>query len=237
MITLYGFGPNFGLPDPSPFVIKTELHLKMAGLGYRCAPGALDTAPKGKLPFIDDDGIVVADSVFIRDYIEKTYGLDLDAGLDPERRALAWAVERMVEDNLYWMMMHARWTVDANFTKGPARFFDGVPEPMRETVSKQVRESVTLTLHGQGTGRHSIEEIGDLAGRSFAALAQILGDKPYLMGDRPCGADASVFGLVAGVLSPLFETPVREAAQAHDNLVAYRDRMMARYYPEFRAGA
>ena len=32
MITLYGFGPLFGLPDPSPFVLKTMTQLKMAGL-------------------------------------------------------------------------------------------------------------------------------------------------------------------------------------------------------------
>jgi hypothetical protein len=34
MITLKGFGPAFGLPDPSPFVTKVEMLLKMAGLPY-----------------------------------------------------------------------------------------------------------------------------------------------------------------------------------------------------------
>src|SRR5580692_4763877 len=32
MLTLYGFGPAFGLPDPSPFVMKSEVQLKMAGI-------------------------------------------------------------------------------------------------------------------------------------------------------------------------------------------------------------
>ena len=32
MITLYTFGPYFGLPDASPFVIKAMLLLKFAGL-------------------------------------------------------------------------------------------------------------------------------------------------------------------------------------------------------------
>jgi len=35
MITLYSFGPGFGLPDPSPFVTKAEVLLKMAELPYR----------------------------------------------------------------------------------------------------------------------------------------------------------------------------------------------------------
>ncbi|MGO8847493.1 MAG: hypothetical protein ACLQFI_19590 [Methylocella sp.] len=35
MITLYTFGPYFGLPDGSPFVTKTMLLLKFAGLPYQ----------------------------------------------------------------------------------------------------------------------------------------------------------------------------------------------------------
>ena len=31
MITLYGFGENFGLPEVSPYVTKTEVHLRRAG--------------------------------------------------------------------------------------------------------------------------------------------------------------------------------------------------------------
>jgi glutathione S-transferase len=233
MITLYAFGSNFGLPDPSPFVMKTEIHLKMAKLGYRREATGPQGAPKGKLPYIDDDGVLVADSVFIRAYLEKTYAVDFDAGLNDSQQALAWTVERMVEDHLYWLMVHARWTDDENFTKGPAHFFDKAPEALRETIRADRRQGMMGVLHGQGIGRHSIEEITDIAERSFASLSKLIGDKPYLTGQRPCGADASVFGLVAGVLSPLFETPVRRAAERHANLVDYRDRMMARYYPEY----
>jgi glutathione S-transferase len=233
MITLYTFGPNFGLPEASPFALKSEVQLKMAGLGYQLAFGGLPSAPKGKLPYLDDDGTVVADSVFIRDYVEKTYCVDLDAGLNAEQKAMAWAVERMVEDHLYWGLLHLRWAVQENFDRGPTHFFDALPEPTAGEVRQQARQRTIANLQAHGLGRHSPDEIADQAGRSLASLSAILGDKSYLMGDTPSGSDASVFGAVAGLLSPVFDSPIRRAAEMHPNLVAYRDRMMARYYPAF----
>lgn len=41
---------------PSPFVTKAEVLLKMAGLSYRTDITGLRKAPKGKLPYIEDDG-------------------------------------------------------------------------------------------------------------------------------------------------------------------------------------
>jgi hypothetical protein len=80
MITLYTFGPYFGLPDGSPFVIKAMLLLKFAGLEYSENRGGYGKAPKGKLPYINDGGLIVADSTFVRFHIEKKYGFDFDAG-------------------------------------------------------------------------------------------------------------------------------------------------------------
>jgi glutathione S-transferase len=235
MITLFSFGPAFGLPDPSPFVMKTEVQLKMAGLPYRQERAAPPAAPKGKVPFIDDNGVRIGDSTFIRANIEKAYGVDLDAGLSIEQRARAWAIERMLEDHLYFALIHVRWVNDANFAKGPAHFFDGVPEAMRAQLQSEARERVRGKLDGHGLGRHTDAEIIQLGARSIAALAVMLGDGPFLMGSEPSGSDATAFGMIASVLTPYFDTRLRDAALAHPNLVQYNERMMQRYYPEFIA--
>jgi glutathione S-transferase len=127
MITLYTFGPAFGLPDPSPFVIKAETLLKMSGLPYQTRTGELGNAPKGKLPYIEDDGELVADSTFIRWHLERKHRVDFDRGLDAEQRATAWAFEKMAEDHLYWALVDALWLDDTNFRKGPATFFARFP--------------------------------------------------------------------------------------------------------------
>jgi len=229
MIKFFGFGPAFGLPDPSPFVIKSEVQLKMAGVPYTFERAAPPAAPKGKIPYIQVGAHRLGDSTFIRSHIEKYHGFDFDKGLCTVERSLAWSMERMLEDHLYFAIVHMRWMDDENWQKGPIHFFDGAPEGVAEASRQRVREM----LHGQGIGRHSVEEVAELGDRSLGALSAFLGDKPYLMGDAACGADATAFAFTAATLTPFFSGELRKRAERHANLVAYRDRMMAQYYPDF----
>jgi glutathione S-transferase len=231
MIVLYGFGPLWGLPDPSPFVVKTAVQLKMSGLAFRTDKSRPPEAPKGKLPFIEDNGVRLGDSVFIREHLERKYGVDLDTGLDARQRALGWAVERVVEDHLYWATIYTRWAVKENFDKGPAIFFGDAPPQVLETARGRVLE----VLHGQGFGRHSLGEVAALAARSFAALDEILGDGPYLAGETVGGADATLYAGLGAILTPHFDTPVRDALLAHPGLVAYAEAMGTRFYPSAAA--
>jgi len=232
MITLFAFGPAFGLPDPSPFVMKADVLLKMAGLPYRVDLSGFSRAPKGKLPYIDDDGKIVADSTFIRRHLEQAHGIDFDRGLTAEQKAIAWAFEKMLEDHLYWAIVHARWMDDANFVKGPIDFFKKVPAPLRPVATRMIRRRVRNALHAHGLGRHSGEDIAYLGTRSVDSIAAFLDSKPFLMGNEPSGVDATMFAFVAGLLCPRFESPVRAAGERHDNLKRYVGRMTARYYAE-----
>ena len=233
MITLYTFGPAFGLPDPSPFVTKAEVLIKMSGLPYRTDTKGFRTAPKGKLPYIDDDGTIIADSTFIRMHLERKYRIDFDQGLSPAERGVAWAFEKMCEDHLYWAGLHARWMVDENFDKGPRKFFDQVAAPLRPLVVTMARRQFRRNLWEHGMGRHTRAEMDQLAARDIDAIADFLAEKPYLMAETPCGADATVFPFMAHALCPLFATAIRTCAEHKSNLVTYRDRLMAQYFPDF----
>jgi len=232
MITFYAFGPNFGLPDSSPFVTKAEVLLKMAKLPYEVDLKGFRKAPKGKLPYIKDDGELVADSTFIRRHLEKKHKVDFDRGLSAEQKAIAWAFEKMAEDHLYWAIVDARWTLDANFDKGPRKFFDVIPAPVRPLIVPMIRRQVRKNLYGHGMGRHSRSEIETIGAQDIDAIATYLGQKSFFMGSEPVGVDATVFAFAAGALCPVFDTPLRTAAERHENLRRYVGRMTARYYPE-----
>ena len=190
-------------------------------------------SPKGQLPFIVDDGQQIADSTFIRAHIERKYGFDFDAGLSREARAQAWAFERMIEHHMYWALVGARWVDPDNFARGPAHFFDGAPEDRRERLREDAQFRIAENYLLSGLGRHAPGDDVDLALRSIFALSVQLDEKPYLQGDVPCGLDATAFGALAGILTPFFDSRLRDRAEEFPNLAAYVDRMMLQYYPEF----
>ena len=233
MITLYCGGPNFGLPETSPYVTKTEIQLKVAGLVYRKEQAFAAQSPKGQLPFIDDDGELIGDSTFIRAHIEEKYGVDLDAGLNLFQRAQAWAIERMVENHFGWCVGHARFFIAENFDRGPAHFFDHVAEANRGAMRAAFVGRVRETFMAVGVLRHSAEEIELLGAKSLEALSMFLADKPYMMAERPTGVDAICFAMLAALTTPFFDSPLSRRAEALPNLGAYVDRMMARFYPTF----
>ncbi|WP_430913837.1 glutathione S-transferase family protein [Methylobacterium sp. sgz302541] len=231
-LTLYTFGPGMGLPDPSPFVMKADLLLKMSGLPYVTDTTGFRKAPKGKLPYLRDGDALIADSTLIRWHLEKRHGIDFDPGYSPAEIAVGWAVEKMLDEHVYWGMVDARWLDDANFDRGPRHFFGFAPAPLRPLICAMARRSVRGRLKAQGFGLHAKAEREALVIRSIDALSAILGDRPYLLGETVSGSDATVFAFVAGLLCPYCETPLREAVSGHANLVAYAQRMGARYYPD-----
>lgn len=232
MIVLHVFGPAFGLVDPSAFILKGHVLLRMAKLPYETVRADFKKAPKGKYPIIEDDGQIVPDSTLIRFHLEQKHGVNFDAGVSAEGAAIGWAFEKMCEDHLYWAIVHDRWMVDTNFDRGPRRIFDSAPAVIRPIIISMVRRKVRRDLWGQGNGRYSPEERLAIGGRCVQAMAERLSQYPFIGGDKPCGSDASVFGTVASLLSTFFDSPLSSEAQKHAALRAYHDRMMALYFPE-----
>ena len=109
MITLYQFASTWGIPNLGQFNVKVETYLRMVDLPYEVVATMPLKAPKGKLPFIEDDGEKIADSHFIVEYLKEKYGDRLDSHLITEQRAIMTAMQRLLEEHLYWIGMYARW--------------------------------------------------------------------------------------------------------------------------------
>jgi glutathione S-transferase len=234
MITLYGTLSAFGLPETSSFVSKARVLLKMADVPHQLAKGDFQKAPKGKIPYIDDAGQLLGDSTFIRWHLEQKYGVDFDKGLSAADKAVAWSFEKMADEHLYWAIVYARWMNPDNFAKVSKVIFADIPPLLRPVLIPVIKKKVRANIMGHGMGRHTADEVWRLAAADLKAISDQLGDKPWLMGKEPCGADAAVWSTVLGCLCPYFETPLRTATEQHPNLQAYAGRGLERWFPEFQ---
>ena len=118
-IVLWQMRPLWGLPNPSPFCMKVETWLRMAGLPYQARP--IEGSPQslsGKVPYIDrPDGSVLWDSSVIIDTLSRERGVDLDRGLSPTDRAIGTLLQRTFEEDLYFVVLYERWVDDANWPR------------------------------------------------------------------------------------------------------------------------
>ena len=108
MLKLYQFERTWGIPNLSPFCCKIETYLRMAGIEYNIKPALPMGAPKGKLPYISDQGKTLGDSRFIIEYLKSAYH-DLDSELTDEELALSTALQRLLEEHLFWVALYSRW--------------------------------------------------------------------------------------------------------------------------------
>ena len=103
---------------------------------------------------------------------------------------------------------------------------------MRDDIRRGLLEAVAGNVRAVGVGRHLREEVVWLGSLSLRSLDELLEDKAYLMRDsHPVGVDAAAFAVLAGILTPFFDSPLRREAESYPRLVDYAGRMMARFYP------
>jgi glutathione S-transferase len=235
MLTVYKFAPAWGLPDISPFVVKLETWLRLAGVPYETKPGDPRKAPKKKMPYIVDDAVTMGDTRFIIEHLTAKHGVQLDARLTPAQRAIATAFQSMLEEHLYWVVVYERWQLDENWARYTPTMRSiihgaGVPGLLVGAITSQARKGMVTQLFNQGTGRHTRAEIARVGEELVEAAAQQLGDGPYFFGAEPATIDASMYAFTTILLDAPFEGPVRTAGQKHANLRAYVDRMRAKYW-------
>ena len=137
----------------------------------------------------------------------------------------------MVDERTYWYGVYDRW-LGAGWPVISEAFFGATPSLLRPAFKAFAVRAVKKQLWKQGTGRHSADEVLEMAKRDIAALAAIVGDGPYVHGDKIRTIDTVVFSIVVNLTHVTVNTPMTQAARAHANLVAYAQRILDQYFPD-----
>lgn len=90
-------------------------------------------------------------------------------------------------------------------------------------LQARVPQAAPRARHGAPRGKEDLD-----------ALSAILGDKPYILGDRRSSFDACVFGFLGVTIYVEGDNPLFVHAASLENLVRYTERMRLELFPETR---
>lgn len=231
-LQLYVVGPGWGVPFSSsaPFPLKLETWMRFAGLDFEVVvENNIGKGPKGKTPWIVEDGVAMGDSELIIAHLGARHGIDLDAGLTPEQRALSVAIRRMFEEHYHQAFEHQLF-----FGRGSdarlAEFQAQLPPVIRWIAPRMLASSLRKQLYARGLGRHTEAEVIEMGKADLDAASALLGDKPYFLGERPTLVDATAFGFLGVSVYVEGDNPLFTYAASKTNLVDYCERIRAAYF-------
>ncbi|KAI0470117.1 putative glutathione S-transferase [Xylariaceae sp. FL0804] len=257
-ITVYRGWNTQGMYVWSPFVVKLEARLRLAGVRYAVAAGSPRTAPRGKIPYVDlassssspEPVEQLSDSTMIIATLSERGVLpDLNASLAPADRAHDLALRALLEEKLYFYHGRERWV--ENYATMRDGVLWAIPWPLRLLVGVLARRGTEATLRGQGTGRFSGAEVAAFRADIWAAFADLLraarpakeeeegegGPFWVLGGPAPTEADACLFGFVVSVLVCTAGPDSQAVIRSHPVVIEYARRIHDRYFPDYGAPA
>jgi glutathione S-transferase len=227
-LSVFTFSPDWGLPTSGPFALKLVKWLDLAGIAYRQRyEDRAGKGPKGKNPWVELDGELIADTEVIIGRLAERSGFDIDGRLTADQRALSHAVRRMLEEHLHMVLewelfVHPQGAAEVR--RMAARQLPAVAVgPVAAMVCRHFRRQ----LHARGIARHSPEIIAAKGKADVDAFEVLLGDGPFLFGPQPVMADVSAYGLLGPMAAWPMRTPVADYIKSRPALQSYLDRMAA----------
>jgi glutathione S-transferase len=215
IVKLVQFPAMFGLPNASPYCMKVETFMRIAGIPYETIEEVNPSkGPKGKLPYIIHKGKEIPDSSFILEYLSSEFNVDLDSHLSIQEKAVAHSFQRLFEESLIWVMAYNRMT--DNWHVIESAWFGFLPPVLKIFFPSMLKQ-------------HEIYHYGM---KDLRAIIDQLAAKPFLMGDRVSLVDTTAYAFVSSLLIDEFTSPLDELSKTAENLRAYRDRMQNLYFPE-----
>jgi glutathione S-transferase len=234
-ILLWQMPPVWGLPNASPFCMKVQAWLNLTGLDYETR--SLTRPPRSKtrkVPYIErPDGTFVYDSSRIIDELSREHGVDLDASLSPQKRAEGILLQRTFEEHLYFIGLAERWLDDDNWPIVRDAFFANIPAWIRPLVGWIIRRGVRQACFGQGMGRLGPHERLSRATKDLEAIACLLDERRFLLGDSPTTIDATAVAFLANWYEPSLRSELRQIATNYPSLRRYYDELRPIAFPEW----
>lgn len=225
---LHTLPPAFEQRNPSPFCVKAEMALTHLGLDFTIHESLeLSKAPKRKMPWLEDNGLVIADSELILSYLDNKTDGGLFRHLSPQQIGIGTSFVRLVEDHLYWLIVASRWLDDDWFVNVKRDFFGSLPAPISWLASRMARKQVHRTYDLHGLGRHTSAEQEQLLHADLKAIAGQVTTNGFIAGNELSVFDFGVAAMLAAGMDNKPDTWVSVIAREYPALRDYAEKVQA----------
>jgi glutathione S-transferase len=220
MLTLYSYPELFGVADNNGYGLKVFAFLRLCKVPFR-HEHILDAsaAPRGQLPYIDDDSETVGDSDAIIAFLTRKYRLTIDAALGAAQRDTNLLIARMLDD-LYWVMSYSRWK-DERYWPAFRDALIAQHPGLKQADLVKAREFNFQRYHFHGIGRYAPDAAFARGLADLQLLANVIPASGYVHGPRPTSVDAGIYGFIANIYFYDIDTPLKQFVVAHDTIVRH----------------
>jgi len=261
VVEVYLFkGPGISLSG-SPFSTKLSTYLRLTGIPHTVQEADFEKAPKSKVPYIKHGDTFFGDSQLIIRYIENSFDVKSMAAeaadelglkhkpfvpynnLKPKDRAMSDLIRLTCEGELYWSLSIIRWGGEHGMGRREELwemtkqcYFDKIPSPIRNIITRMIRVNVLRDAWGQGLIRHSPSDQLYLTKRALQSLSSLLGDKYFFLGAYPAECDCIAFGTLDCFLDDSrWPNEVTDFINSEcTNLVDYVARIRSSVFPDVK---
>lgn len=178
--------------------------------------------PTGKVPALEHGDRLLGDSTEIAHYLDDAFPEPRLVPLAARDRALVHLLEDWADESLYFYEMHLRLAVPENARTWAPRLTASDPAWLRALSPKLLPHVIGRITGTQGVGRKALADIERDLQRHAAALAALLDDRDWLVGDALSLADIAVFAQLNAIGA--VPTGARALAE-HASLEAWRERV------------
>ncbi|GFQ83772.1 failed axon connections [Trichonephila clavata] len=239
VVYLYQFTRCPTLPSASPFCLKVETWLRMAEVKYENVDHKMKyKSKKGQLPFVEVNGVEIADSDIIIKELSQIFGKDLDENLTLDQKNVSHAFVSMLNNHTSWVVRWWRYSHPGEFLKAAQMDIkrtlnSKLPKGLLQFFFKLGFKSNIKRAIGHGVGRHNSDEIYEFGKKDLKALSEYLAEKPYFFGDEPHLLDCVAFSHLCQFVFVPFGGMKEYLESDCTNLLSFVERMKERYWPDW----
>jgi glutathione S-transferase len=220
MLTLYSYPELFGVADNNPYGLKTFAVIKLTEVPFRHEHiFDASAAPRGQLPYIEDDGVRIGDSDAIVAHLISKYHLTIDDAVTSSQRDTDLMIRRTLDD-LYWVMSYSRWKDPQFWPLFRDAFLKA--QPRLTLAGMEAAQAYNFQrYHYQGIGRYEPAQAYQRGLADLRVLSHLIGEAGFLFSTEPTSTDAGVYGFIANIYFYDIETPLRAFVASQANLVRH----------------